>query len=404
MKKLLTALVVVVWALSPEVWATAVGTGAVKQPMNMGPESDPKRIPVGWVPCESNHGYGTIELISTPFPMMHGGWRWDGGIELNGNLPSAFGISVEPEDTTNLPHSPVVIRVRKQTPPRYSPYTKEQVLLATLRCLMDSVRSTELRPLKVTVKVEDPKDEALKRFSKDYVTQQMGEVEFEPTPLPGVSKEVTPGGMEMIVFDAVADVEDAPATAEPVWVPFPLEGEMVAGYLVLPAWKGNTHEAELLGSLGRPWPVLQDRFDPSTGNPDANLMTRSGKIGHFGVQRAEDAVYIHVDVHASQDVATRRDLAAVCWATVLSERPKGGKPLIISLELHEPVAEAFQEWIKEGWEVSKSGNDLPMLSGTFVWDVEKGVLTKGKIPDLAVRPGLSGGWVLSDKAEEVEIP
>ena len=88
--------------------ATVVSTGSFPYPVNMGPDADPNRIPVGSIPCESNHGYGLLGLLATPYPSVPGGWEWDGGIELNGNLPSAFGISITSLTLWNFHHGILV--------------------------------------------------------------------------------------------------------------------------------------------------------------------------------------------------------------------------------------------------------------------------------------------------------
>jgi len=402
MKRKLTVMWLIFGALLPAVWGTSVGTGAVRQPMNLGPLSDPGRIPIGWVPCESNYGYGTLGLIAEPFVLTHGGWRWEGGIEMNGNLPSAFGISLEQEDPTTA-NSPVVIRVRKQTPPGYSPYSKERVLLATMRCLLDSVGATALEPLKITVEVEDPQDESLKRFSGDYVTKRMGEIEFTPTPLPGCKVEVTAGGVEMIVFEGAAE-EKAVEGSEPLWMPFPLEGDFDPGYLLLPLWRGNVDEGDPLAVFGRSWSVVQDRFNPASGNPDANLLTRRQRLGHFRVDRTEERVQISFGVNGPQTEELRKDLALLCWAAVLSERPGNEVPLEIVVRLDEPLEEAFQKWMTEGWQETKGSNDMTLLTARFVWDPKTNGLVRGKIPDFEVKPGTEGGWEVVEKGLALEVP
>jgi hypothetical protein len=63
------------------------------------------------------------------------------GIELNMNLASAFGIEALPSDSTNVPRAPVTIKIKDWPVPVYSPYRKEQVVAATLHCLLRSVRA-----------------------------------------------------------------------------------------------------------------------------------------------------------------------------------------------------------------------------------------------------------------------
>ena len=56
----------------------------------------------------------------------------------------------------------MVLRVRKQAKPGYSPYSKEQVLLATLRCVLDTVRATPRNPLVIKVLTEDEENSAMR--------------------------------------------------------------------------------------------------------------------------------------------------------------------------------------------------------------------------------------------------
>jgi hypothetical protein len=68
------------------------------------------------------------------------------GIELNMNLASAFGIEALPSDSTNVPRAPVTIRIKD-----WPAYRKEQVVAATLHCLLRSVRAPPKSPLKILI-------------------------------------------------------------------------------------------------------------------------------------------------------------------------------------------------------------------------------------------------------------
>ena len=103
------------WALlaSPSAiaHATVMSLGTVEQPVNLCAAADPSRIPLGPVAVESNHGYGIHEVIVAPRPCQHGAMTWKGGLELNQNLASAFGISLEIEDDTQI-HEGTVLSAR----------------------------------------------------------------------------------------------------------------------------------------------------------------------------------------------------------------------------------------------------------------------------------------------------
>lgn len=377
--------------------ATMVSTGEMHYPVNMGPASDPARIPVGSIPCESNHGYGVLELISTPFPSVPGGWHWAGGIELNGNLPSAFGISVLPKDTTMPLHAPVVLHVRKQAPPGYSPYSKEQVVLATMRCLLDAVRATPKAPLILEVVTDDPADEALRKLSGEYLTRPSGDDAFEETPLPGCTAEVDRNGIRSIVFGAAAKDPHNQVVPNPAWMPFPIEGDCDPGYLLLPIWSGNGWTGDRLHLLGKPWPVVQDRFNQASGNPDGNLLTRQDLIRSFRTNRGEDKVSLEVSMNPTKDRPLNDAMAVLCWAAVLSEHPTGDRPLEVTLRMSGEPDPRFRTWTENhGWKQIEIGGDGAIRT-SFVWDQEKGSLTTGTIPKYRVDRLPNGGWEIMDR-------
>lgn len=113
--------------------ATQVGLSTIEQPVNLGAESDPARIPLGAVATESNYDYGLSEVITAPRPSLHGAMEWKSGIELNQNLASVFGIELDGLGLGIQPNA-AVIRLRNFAKPAYSPYTKDQVLAATIHC------------------------------------------------------------------------------------------------------------------------------------------------------------------------------------------------------------------------------------------------------------------------------
>ena len=377
--------------------ATVISTGAVHYPVNMGPAAHPGRIPVGSIPCESNHGFGTLSLIATPFPSVPGGWDWDGGIELNGNLPSAFGISIRPEDSAGATVAPIVVQVRKQTKPAYSPYSREQVLLATLRCLLDSVRATPKEPLTIEVVTEDPADEDLKRFSGDYLTRPVGNDEFEETPLPGCVTTVDRNGIREIVFDLADDPPGSASTPNPVWMPFPIEGDTDPELTLLPTWTGNRIDSDRLDVLGQPWPVVQDRYNPTLGNPDGNLLTRQKLLHPFQTTRFEDKVTVDARMNLTDEWNLADGMSLLCWAAVLSEHPTDAKPLEVILRMDDEMDPRFQAWVGDGgWERRDASNETSIRT-TFVWDPETGSLTKGVIPKFRVDRLANGGWEVTDR-------
>lgn len=149
------------WMLPATSFATNVGISTIEQPVNLGTQSDPKRIPLGRVGVISNYDYGIHGKIDEARPCPDGAMRWEGGSELDQNLASVFGISVEAQDPTQILAFPVTLRVKSWNSPGYSPYTKEQVLAATLWCLLHSTNGSPERPLDVRVVAEGPDDKPL---------------------------------------------------------------------------------------------------------------------------------------------------------------------------------------------------------------------------------------------------
>jgi hypothetical protein len=149
--------------------------------------------------------------------------------------------------------------------------------------------------------------------------------------------------------------------------------------------------------------VLQDRFKPEEGNVDANLLTRRDRVNGVRIARAEDGTVLELSLNGSLDPEIRAELAAACWAAVLSAMPGKEEPMEIVLEFFEDPGEAVRDWVAEGWE-ERGENGRTQLSGRFVWSKEKNELSLGGIPYYNLVPSLAGGWDLVSKLEEEEVP
>ena len=109
----------------------------------------------------SNYDYGIHWYIGEEQSCPGGAMHWEGGLELNQNLASVFGISVEAQDSTQISAFPVTLRVKPWKPPGYSPYTKDQVLAATLWCLLHRTHGTPEHPLDIRVLAEGANEKPL---------------------------------------------------------------------------------------------------------------------------------------------------------------------------------------------------------------------------------------------------
>ena len=357
-----------------------VGLGTIEQPVNLGRHSDPASIPLGPVAYESNHGYGIHALISASRPCQHGAMELEKGRELEQNLACAFGISVEPVEPTLVPYSPVVLRVKAWPKPAYSPYSREQVLAATLQCLVRSTGGTPKMPLVVQVVTEDPADQAwAAKYAGKYITRpdQHGEP-FEPTPVPGTKIETDAFGVARVVFSGSSGkpvLEPRP----PVWIPFRLGGESGPDeptWKLLPVWTGDDW-AEPFDALGRPYTLIYDLFNPaSSSSPQAHALFRRGHSKHWNVTREAG----RTSVLLSFDDVSEGDMAAFLHALILSVRPTAELPLEVTLRPYLSPPPYFENLLKAGgWEETQVGSGAA-LQAVFVLDPQTGKLGRGTLP------------------------
>ena len=360
--------------------ATVVGLGTIEQPVNLGLRSDPASIPLGPVAYESNHGYGIHALISRSRPCQHGAMELQDGEELEQNLARAFGISVEPVDETSVPSAPVVLRVKSWPKPAYSPYSREQVLAATLQCLIRSSGGSPKVPLVIQVVTEDPADlEWAGKFAGNYITRSDDPKEpVVPTPVPGTKIETDGFGVARVVFAGVTG-KPALEPRPPVWIPFRLDGESGPDqptWELLPVWTGDNWE-EPLDALGRPYLLFHDLFNPASSfATQVNALFSRGQWKDWSVTRAEEAT----SAYLSFDEVSDGDLAAFLHALVLSVRPTAEQPLEVTLRTYRRPVPYFESCLETGaWEKVKLGND-EALRGSFVLDAGTGKLLRGTIP------------------------
>lgn len=369
--------------------ATTVGLSTIEQPVNLCEQSDPSRIPLGAVATESNYHYGRGEVITAPRPDLHGGMRWKSGVELNQNLASVFGIELNNHD---LPHSPAIIRLRDFPKPVYSPYTKEQVLAATIHCMLRSNRGTPEQPIQLEITAESEKDKALaEKFAGKYINSpnQPDDPPVEPTPIPGTKLETDSRGITWVVLGE--GKKEMPA---PTLIPFRLGGE--AGpdsptWELLPVWAlGGNLGFEL---IGRPYPLFYDCFNPGTGmGPETNAIFANkppGTIYQLKVSREEGAT----TAHFTYPQTTTENLAATVLALVASVQPTEACPLKVSLQTSLNHADSWMEAFRDcpGWELDNpNSSDRMVLTCEFVLDPETAGLKRGAVP-LASLERLPGG-------------
>lgn len=401
--------------LASQLSATNAGLGTVDQPVNLGAESDPSRIPLGPVAVESNYNYGLGPAISAPRPSLHGAMEWEKGSILDQNLASVFGITVSNHDA---PQTPVEIRVKSWPRPEYSPYTKEQVVAAVIHCVLRSTRGTLKHPIDIRV-LADSADDAklLEKFSGEYVNSVVDpdDLPEKPTPVHGCALETDDNGVTWVVFSDRANA--AKPTAAPVFMPFRLGGEAgpdLPTWLLLPVWPGTgVSRVDSLAILGQPYPLFYDRFKPSTGDgPEVNCLF-AGKtdtpLDSFRVSDGEafEALYQYPAVDSET-------LSASILALVISAAPANDKPLSVTLRTEK---NAPHDWLEdfqscEGWETEatpvmaagKAVGERIELRASFAWDAAAAKLSRGSLPKVAAARTITGQLVLTagDVPEEAE--
>lgn len=395
--------------------ATNVGLSTIEQPVNLGAGSDPTRIPLGEVATESNYHYGRGPVITAPRPALHGAMEWKSGIEINQNLASVFGIRVDNHDA---PHSPVTIQLKDHAIPPYSPYSREQVLAATIHCLLRSNGGCPNAPIQIKIVAESPADQEIAaKYAGDYINspENHDDPPVEPTPVPGTRLETDARGLTWVVFPDVKAQSAAP-TRPPVLIPFRLGGEFSpdhATWKLLPVWPGTEHTwEESLAMLGRPYPLFYDCFNPGDGDgPETNALfagTPPGSVHRFSVSSTEDGLATDL-MYPRTDTET---LSALLLALVVSAQPTADRPLTISLDTEMNTPPPWLDDFKKcaGWNATetpviiggKEMNGRIVLSCSFVWDPKTATLAQGAVPHAKVVRTSGGALYVEAKSPPLE--
>ncbi len=381
--------------------ASVLEVGTIEQPVNLGANADPSRIPLGPVVIETNHGYGRHPIISAPRPCTHGTLAVEKGLELNMNLASVFGIEVIPEDSTDVPRAPVTIRIKDWPVPAYSPYRKDQVVSATLHCLLRSVHASPESPLKIRIDAENREDaKNLKGFAGEYLTAE-AEKQGGPTPVPGSHTTTDGRGVTYVVFaEAGPPSPEALKRPPPAVIPSRLESEEPETlYKLIPVWAGDdwTQPAQV---LTQPVTLFHDLFDPSiTTGPDINEATRR-KIyqgcawsEHFGDSRFTVRAEYRPE-NAPSDLLD--SVCALFHAAVITALPTTQRPLTVNFHTEHALLKAMAPFVNgEGWKQRDLGHGNVLLSCKLVWDPGNRKLTKGSIPRGTLAPSSTGTWMVS---------
>ena len=375
--------------------ATSVDISTIEQPVNLGANSDPTRIPLGSVGVVCNYNYGLHHFIGEARPAPDGAMRWPGGSELDQNLASVFGISVEPQDSTQINAFPVTLRLKPWKAPAYSPYTKDQVLAATLWCLLRKAGGTPERPLEVRVVAEGEDDKALEaRYSGKYVTRPGKEGEpIPPLSVPGTLLEEDSRGIARVVFpDIKKDDSFIPIT--PSAIILKSDGDGDPGWHVLPVWGNSSEKTDFLRLNHWSSNICYTAFK-SHGVGEANSYLTGGGSNSFSNEPGSITLFSpRVD---------QTTLAANLLALVASKQPTEADPLTISVTVEEGELSnysAFREaggW-QEGREIGSYSNRIT-LKCEFIWDPSARKLTKGSVPLVKFE---NSNWIVGNPVTDFE--
>lgn len=360
--------------------ATVISTSTIEQPVNLGTRSDPTRIPLGGVPVLNNHGFSLHPKISAGRPCPDGAMLWEGGSELDQNLASVFGISVE-ADITLASRTPVTLRLKPWKPPVYSPYTKDQVLAATLWCVLRAA-GTPKDPLEVVVVAEGADDKPLEaKYSGKYaLPTDWKEEAVCPVKVPGTALEKDDRGFAWVVFPDVPR-KDPFVPLSPSMIVTANRGESDSGWLFLPVWgNGNNGEKSSLHLNGWSIPMYYSSWLPK-GVSEANSLLADG--GLYEMMVTEDDKSCHVEL--SYPKANKATLAASIRALVMATQPTDARPLVVSIKVDETSLSGFAPFRNlEEW--SETHGTGMVLKCEFVWDAKQQKLTKGSLPVLGMDP------------------
>lgn len=381
--------------------ATNLSQDTVEQPINLGAQADPSSIPLGPVAWESNYGYGVHSIITASRPCQHGTMVWKHGSDLEQNLAYAFGISLNISGLT-LIEGPNTLQIKDWGKPAYSPYSKEQVLAATLRCALRQASATKKHPLVIKIEAKNVEDLIwAKKYEGNYVnTALKGEKDFVPTPVPNTTLKTDRFGVTHVVFTNVKT--KTPVTSpNPILIPFHSQGEEASdsSWVLMPVWVGTTFKNPL-DAIGRPYSLFYDLFNPFERTVEVNSLLTTGGQLNWRTSQTEEKTSIYISFGRVEP----RNLAATLYAIIFSVQPTVDKPLEIILRPFGDAPHHLAPYYRaEGWEKTVYGRDVAVRC-SFVFDPETRKLTQGSVPFVKVWPRKSRRIHLSYDGSQSKKP
>ncbi len=361
-------------------FASSVGVSTIEQPVNLVTHSDPTRIPLGRVAVINNHGYGIHYKIVESRPSPQGAMKWKNGSELDQNLAAVFGISLEIPDSTQILVEPATLRLNAWKPPAYSPYTKEQVLAATIWCLIRRSGSSPKSPLELRVVAEAEEDKLLEsKYSGKYFSHPDEDKKIAATSNVGgaIIEEDARGIAWVVLPGATKDISFTPLS--PALIISENLGDTDHGWHLLPVWGNGERPADFLELNHYSANMLYSAWY-SDGLQNANTFIKQVEVGNLRVAHPETST----EVRLGYQYVTQESLAANIFALILAQQPTEEHPLVVSFALEESKLEKYPEFRKaSGWKEIKPDPNHHVyyeLKCEFVWDAKTSKLSKGSIP------------------------
>ncbi len=306
--------------------------------------------------------------------------KWKNGSELDQNLATVFGISLEIPDSTQILVEPAILHLNTWKPPAYSPYTKEQVLAATIWCLIRSVGSSPERPFELRIIAEAAEDKLLEaKYSGKYFSHPDEDKKIAATSnVGGAIIEEDARGIAWVVLPGVTQ-DKSFKPLSPALIICERSGEFDPGWHVMPIWGNGEKPADFLELNHYSANMLYSAWDIE-GLRNANSFINQHGVGNLSVTHNETST----EVRLGYQYTTQESLAANIFALILAQQPTEKKPLVVSFALEESQLEKYPEFRKAGgWKEIKpdpKSHFYYELKCEFVWDAKTSKLIKGSIP------------------------
>jgi len=357
-----------------------VAISSIEQPVNLVSHSDPTKIPLGPVAVLNNYGYGIHYKIFESRPSPQGAMLWKNGSELDQNLAAVFGISIEIPDSTQILIEPATLHLKAWKPPAYSPYTKEQVLCATIWCMIRSSGGSPKNPLELKIVAEAPEDKWLeKKYSGKY-TSHPDEDKNSPitTEVGGTTIEEDTRGISWVILPGTkADKAFKPLSPALIICGYGEQPDKT--WQLLPIWGNGQNPNDFLILNEYSANMLYSAWYPK-GIQNANSFSDLPRAGDLSVIHNEKSI----EIRMGHQYAEPGPVAANIYALVLAQQPTEDKPLIITFLLENKMLEKFSEFRKApGWvetDNSSKHSSSYELKCEFVWDAKNSKVIKGSIP------------------------